>query len=169
MSAPLIPNTFVKRADTPLSRSELEHLERVAKAKAVNGAIAAINRGPEAPDPPSVTRASNGIGQILLVPDSAPQPCGEAKKAACVDLHSRVKPIAQTLSADGAQLLSLVVKADEAYRGAQLIDLSSFSMKSALGVSEHEAMAARSELERRGLIVFHDNGSGHRGFYPRVP
>jgi hypothetical protein len=93
----------------------------------------------------------------------------EAKKNAPVDLHPRVKALKADLSPDAAQLLSLVVKADEAYRGAQLIDLSAFAVKSVLGVTEAEATTARSELEHRGLIVFRDNGSGHRGFYPRLP
>ncbi|RVN00451.1 hypothetical protein CN120_23470 [Sinorhizobium meliloti] len=168
MSAPLIPDTTAKKADTTLSRSELEHQQRVAKAKAMDAALCDLNRGPAHTTALPVTRSSSGIQSILLIPDNAPVQKDEAKKNAPADLHPRVRPFVTSLSADAASLLSLVVKADEAYRSAQLIDLSSFAVKSALGITEHEATAARAELESRGLIVFHDNGSGHRGFYPRL-
>ncbi|MBY3137315.1 hypothetical protein [Rhizobium laguerreae] len=114
------------------------------------------------------TRSSSGIHSILIMPD-APEQKVQARKSAPVDIHPRVIALKADLSTDEAQLLSLVVKADEAYRGSRLIDLNAFVVKNALGVTEQQAAAARSELERRGLIAFHDNGSGVRGFYPRLP
>ncbi|PLT97183.1 hypothetical protein [Sinorhizobium medicae] len=167
MSAPLIPTTTTKQADISLSRSELVHQQRVARAKAMDGALNDINRG-KSPAPGASTRSSSGIESILIV-DDASAPMVKAAKPAAVDLHRRVKVLEVALSPDAAKLLSLVLRADEAYRGAQLIDLSAFTVKNALGVSENEAIAARSELECHGLIIFHDNGSGHRGFYPRLP
>ncbi|WP_156911498.1 hypothetical protein [Sinorhizobium americanum] len=150
-----------------LSRSELEHRERVAKVKSLDAALAAFNRSSATHALEAVTHSSNGIGQMLFVPQSAPAEKVEASSPA--NFHPKVKPLVGSLSADAASLLNLVIKADEVYRGAQLLDLSSFSVKSALQISEGEAIEARSELERRGLIVFHDNGSGYRGFYPRLP
>lgn len=167
MTAPLIPDTVAKKADTAPSRSELEHQRRVAKAKAIEAAMDEINRGGAVPASMG-TRSSSGIHSILIMPD-APEQKVQAKKSAPVDIHPRVTALKADLSTDAAQLLSLVVKADEAYRGSQLIDLNAFVVKNALGVTEQQAAAARSELERRGLIAFHDNGSGVRGFYPRLP
>jgi hypothetical protein len=167
MTAPLIPDTIVKKADTVPSRSELEHQRRVAKAKAVEAAMNEITRGGAMPASMG-TRSSSGIQSILIMPD-VPEQKVQAKRTEAVDLHPRVTALKADLSTDAAQLLSLVVKADEAYRGSQLIDLNAFVVKNALGVTEQEAAAARSELERRGLIAFHDNGSGVRGFYPRLP
>ncbi|MDW9593785.1 hypothetical protein GOA63_16390 [Sinorhizobium meliloti] len=167
MTAPLIPDTAAKKADMSLSRSELEHQQRVAKAKAMDAALNDINRG-KIPATGAGTRSSSGIESILIVDDNASAGI-KAEKAAPVDLHYRVRALKVDLSPDAAQLLSLAVRADEAYRGAQLIDLSALTVKTALGVSENEAIAARSELECHGLIIFHDNGSGHRGFYPRLP
>ncbi len=164
-AAPLLHSTARNEAAT-LSRSELEHQQRVAKALAVDAALAGINRAHQL----SIDReksAPAGPTNILSVPAAQPQPA-QSKKSAPTDLHPRVKSLAASLSPDAAHLLSLVVKADEHYRGAQLIDLSAFTVKTALGISENEATAVRSELERRGLIAFHDNGSGIRGFYPRV-
>ncbi|MBX5221279.1 hypothetical protein HJC04_13270 [Rhizobium sp. NLR8a] len=166
MTAPLIPNTIAKKADTAPTRSELEHQRRVAKAKSVEATMEEINRGAV---PASIgTRSSSGIHSILIMPEASEQKV-QGKKSAPVDIHPRVTALKNDLSPNAAQLLSLVVKADEAYRGAQLIDLSAFVVKNALGVTEQEATTARSELERRGLIAFHDNGSGARGFYPRLP
>ncbi|WP_162950206.1 hypothetical protein [Rhizobium jaguaris] len=134
--------------------------------KSLDAELAAINRGAPA-RPQAALTPSGGYPQTLLLPDIAPAPV-QAKKIEPQKLHPKVRPLATTLSADAAMLLSLVVKADEAYKGAQLIDLAALTVKSALGVSEQNAVAARTELERRGLIVFRDNGSGYRGFLPRL-
>ncbi|WP_157226428.1 hypothetical protein [Sinorhizobium meliloti] len=152
-----------------LSRSDLEHRERVAKVKSVDAALAAFSRSPATQALEAVTRSSNGIEQMLFVPQSAPAQKVEVKKSTPTNFHPKVRPLVGSLSPDAASLLNLVIKADEVYRGAQLLDLSSFSVKAALQISEGEAIEARAELERRGLIVFHDNGSGHRGFYPHLP
>jgi hypothetical protein len=166
MSASLIPALSSQKADAPLSRDQQAYTEQVARIKSTDAMLAGINRGAEQSHATG-TRSSSGIQHILLIDDAPPQR-EEAKKAAPLDLHPKVKPLVSNLTADASALLSLVVKADEAYRGATFIDLSSFAVKSAMGISEVEAVAARDELERRGFIVFHDDGSGNRGFYPRL-
>ena len=166
MAAPLIPAVSTEKAEPAVSQAEEAHRERIARVNWLDAEMAAINRGGGA-RLQSPTKSSSGIEQLLSA-SACETAKVETKKSIPTDLHPKVKSIANSLTRDAAALLSLVVKADEAYRGAQLIDLSSLTVKNALAISEKEAIAARTELEHRGLVVFRDDGSGRRGFVPRV-
>lgn len=163
MSAHLLPVT--QKADSGPNRSDLEHAARVARLKAVDEELRAINRSAPAPAP--ATRSSSGIQEMILTPEepAAPTP---VKKADVANLHPKAQRVAALISAEAAQLLSLAAKADDHYGGARLLDLNGNEISRALGVRYEAAVAARSELERHDLIRFHDDYSGNRGFRVRV-
>ncbi|MDR7029817.1 hypothetical protein [Rhizobium rosettiformans] len=155
-----------KSESSDLSRDARDHAERVARAKAAQVALAEINAATSA----SITRqrsAPAGPTHLLLL-DDAPAATApvQARKADPATLHPKAAAVASTLSADAAELFSLVLRADEHYRRAQLIDLAASEVARAMGLSEKAAVAAREELESRRLIAFYDSGTGRRGFYP---
>ncbi|MBM7048359.1 hypothetical protein [Rhizobium lusitanum] len=167
MAAPLIPHTAAaKTADETITRDQRDHAQRVARAKAVDAEMARINAG--AGRVQVAPTVSGGIAQHRTVP-AAPPKVEAVKKAEPKNTHPRVKTLKTALSPDATDLLSLVLRADEAYKGARLFDLSAFAIAQALNIREKDALEARAELERAGLIVFRDDGSGNRGFIPRLP
>lgn len=166
MSAPLIPNHTSQKSHDQRSPSDREHMQRVARAKAVDAEMARINRG--AGTRQLVTSSHGGTPQALSLPEDRSLAVVVAK-AEPTNLHPRVKALKTALSTDAADLLSLVLRVDEAYKGARLLDLTAFAIGQALNIHEKDALGARSELERAGLIVFRDDGSGNRGFIPRLP
>ena len=146
MAAPLIPDaapTQKAEASPQLSRAEAAYATAVARAQAMDRALKV-----------DLYRPAQKVERRKFDPET---------------LHPKVKALSVKLTTDEAALLSLTVTADEAHRGAQKIDLSASEITRALGISEKEAITAREGLERRDLIRFHDDASGNRGFYPRLP
>lgn len=167
MAAPLI-GTLVRRSPDSLdARISSDNARRATNLDAALKAFAGPARKADAPAPGC--RSSSGIGQFIAgFYSEVPAGPATVRKAEPGPFHPRVKAVADRLPPDAGRLLELIVRADEACRGAELIDVSLHAVTSALGVTSEKAEAARNSLERAGLISFYDNGSGDRGFRPTV-
>lgn len=162
--ADLIPTA--SKSDNEPSKAHREHAAAVARLKSLNEELAGINRGAGAAPAPAPN--SSGVAQVFdTSPTVAPAPVLTKKSVNAANLHPRAKAVASSLSADAAALYDLVLRADDHYRGGQLVDLSVFVIKAALDVTMEQAAAARSELLSAGHIKFQDNGAGVRGYRPR--
>ncbi|MCB4771054.1 hypothetical protein LGR54_20805 [Ancylobacter sp. Lp-2] len=154
--------------------AEAAYREEVRKAQARDAALNAFRPLPgeaSKSDPEHVVRSSNGrqsmMGGAML--DQISGTPTMARKAEALDakgLHSAARAKADILPPDALRLFDLVLRTDDAHRGAQLISLPATDIAHALGIPESAAQAARDELERRDLLRFFDDFSGNRGFRP---